>query len=580
MINVKRNLSLLIALLMVLTLFTGCGNGGEGAAEGTSKTVEGIGSGYGGEILVEVEIQGKEINGITILEHQESDGISDMALEEMPEKITEAQSLSVDTVSGATLTSEGILEAVAAALEEAGLNPDDFMKAEEAGELQQGDLEETDVVIVGAGIAGIMAAMELEEHYPELDFILLEKLPVFGGAIVTTGGAIFAVDSYLHEEEGLEATEMNDLIAYMEDSSQRSLDQELIKNTFDYSEDTLNWYLDLGLSVEGDLQYSSPHSDKLFAAWTEDGGQGLYRFLEEVVAEQDFDLRLNSEVTELIVEDGEVVGVRVEDQETAYEIHAGKTLLSTGGFGSNEDLMERYAAPFADGVIASHGGATGDGFTMTEEFGTEVVGDGTMGTIVAPDGSPIINSTFMVNREGERFHNERDISYRVQRAIAEYADSKAYFISEEDDLDPEHLEQGLESGMIQKFEDLETLAEEMEIDKEGLLTEVRAYREALEEGESPGYDLPAEEALSLEEGPYYVSPVVVRTFGTIPGIHVSSTGEVLDGEGETVPNLYAAGELIAGNAFSYQYPGAGMGISFAANTGRLIADEAGKSLME
>ncbi len=576
----KRNLSLFIALLMVLTLFTGCGNGGEGAAEGTGETVEGIGTGYGGEIRVEVEIEGEEIKNITILEHQETEGISDMALEEMPDRITEGQSLSVDTVSGATLTSEGILEGVTNALQEAGLNPDDFMKSEESQERQQGELEETDVVIVGAGIAGIMAAMELEEHYPELDFILLEKLPVFGGAIVTTGGAIFAVDSYLHEEEGLEATKMEDLVAYMEDSSQRSLNRELIENTFGYSEDTLNWYLDLGLSVEGDLQYSSPHSDKLFAAWTEGRGQGLYRFLEEVVAGRDFDIRLNSEVTELIVEEGEVVGVRVEDQEAVYEIHAEKTLLTTGGFGSNEELMERYAEPFADGVIASHGGATGDGFTMTENFGTEVVGDGTMGTIVAPDGSSVINSTFMVNREGQRFHNERDISYRVQRAIAEYADSKAHFISEEGDLDPEHLEQGLESGMIQKFEDLETLAEEMEIEKEGLLAEVKAYREALEEGESPGYDLPAEDALPLEEGPYYVSPVVVRTFGTIPGIHVSATGEVLNGEGEAVTNLYAAGELIAGNAFSYQYPGAGMGISFAANSGRLIADEAGRSLDE
>ena len=576
----KKKLSLLLVLFMMLTMFTGCGNGDEGAAEEIGKTVEGVGSGYGGEILLEVQIHGEEIKSINIIDHQETEGISDMALEEMPKKITETQSLSVDAVSGATLTSEGILEAVANALEAAGLNPDDFMKEEEARELKQGDIEETDIVIVGAGIAGIMAAMELEEHYPELDFILLEKLPVFGGAIITTGGAIFAVDSYMHEEEGIEATDMEDLIAYMEDSSRRSLNRELLENTFAFSEDTLNWYLDLGLPVDGELQYSSPHSEKLFAAWTEGRGQGLYRFLEEMVAERDFDLRLNSEVTELIVEDGEVIGVRVEDQDAVYEIHAKKTLLSTGGFGSNEELMERYAEPFADGVISTHGGATGDGFTMTEVFGTEVVGDGTMGTIVAPDGSSIINSTFMVNSEGRRFHNERDISYRVQRAIAEYADSKAFFISIEEHLDPEHLEQGLESGMIEKFEDLETLAQEMGIEKEALIEEVEAYGEALAEGKSPGYDLDPEEALALEGGPYYVSPVVVRTFGTIPGIHVSPRGEVLDGEGEVVPNLFAAGELIAGNAFSYQYPGAGMGISFAANTGRLIASEAGKSLVE
>ncbi len=575
----KKNFAVLLSIFLVLSLFVGCGTNNEMTTEASSQVYEVAAQGYGGDMILEVEIEEDRIIGINILEHQETEGVSDMAIEEIPDRIIEAQSLMVDTVSGATLTSEGIIEGVKKAVVEAGLSLEDFMIERESTELQQGDIEETDIVIVGAGIAGIMAAMELEENYPELDFIILEKLPVYGGSIITTGGAIFAVDSRLHEEEGKE-TAMEDLVTYMEESSRKELNRDLIRNTFAFSEDTLNWYLDLGLPVDGELQPSSPHSDKLFTAWTEKRGQGLFRFLERVVAEQDFDVRLNSEITELIVEEDQVIGVMVQDPEKVYEIHAKKTLLSTGGFGSNDELMKRYAYEFAEGVIATHGGATGDGFEMTEQFGTEVVGDGTMGTIVAPDGTPIINSTFMVNTEGQRFFNERDISYRVQRAIAEYADSKAYFISEEEHLDKDQLEEGLESGMIQKFNDLETLALELGINEEQLMKEIEEYRSALAENESPGFDLPAEDALSIEVGPYYVSPVVVRTFGTIPGIKVTGLGEVLDGNEEVVGNLYAAGELIAGNAFSYQYPGAGIGISFAANTGRLIAHEAAKSLVQ
>ena len=575
----KKNFAVLLSIFLVLSLFVGCGTNNEMTTEASSQVYEVAAQGYGGDMILEVEIEEDRIIGINILEHQETEGVSDMAIEEIPDRIIEAQSLMVDTVSGATLTSEGIIEGVKKAVVEAGLSLEDFMIERESTELQQGDIEETDIVIVGAGIAGIMAAMELEENYPELDFIILEKLPVYGGSIITTGGAIFAVDSRLHEEEGKE-TAMEDLVTYMEESSRKELNRDLIRNTFAFSEDTLNWYLDLGLPVDGELQPSSPHSDKLFTAWTEKRGQGLFRFLERVVAEQDFDVRLNSEITELIVEEDQVIGVMVQDPEKVYEIYAKKTLLSTGGFGSNDELMKRYASEFAEGVIATHGGATGDGFEMTEQFGTEVVGDGTMGTIVAPDGTPIINSTFMVNTEGQRFFNERDISYRVQRAIAEYADSKAYFISEEEHLDKDQLEEGLESGMIQKFNDLETLALELGINEEQLMKEIEEYRSALAENESPGFDLPAEDALSIEVGPYYVSPVVVRTFGTIPGIKVTGLGEVLDGNEEVVGNLYAAGELIAGNAFSYQYPGAGIGISFAANTGRLIAHEAAKSLVQ
>lgn len=101
-----------------------------------------------------------------------------------------------------------------------------------------------------------------------------------------------------------------------------------------------------------------------------------------------------------------MAGVVAEDDEQRYDIRAKAVILATGGFGSNPELMEEYLPLFADGVIATNAGATGDGILMTRQFGTKIVGDGSMGSIVAPDGSSLITANFLVNLNGERFVGE------------------------------------------------------------------------------------------------------------------------------------------------------------------------------
>ncbi len=139
----------------------------------------------------------------------------------------------------------------------------------------------------------------------------------------------------------------------------------------------------------------------------------------------------------------------------------------------------------------------------------------------------------------------------------------------------------IEKGYVKEYDTLEELAADNGIDVENLLATVEAYNAAADAGEeipAAEYSLSAELATKVETAPFYIEKAVLRTFGTIPGIEVNENCQVLDGEGQAIEGLYGVGELIAGNAFTRQYPGAGVGISWAANTGRYAAEQIAESL--
>ena len=288
-----------------------------------------------------------------------------------------------------------------------------------------------------------------------------------------------------------------------------------------------------------------------------------------------FDLRLATRAESLIVEDGRVVGVVAADKTQRYEIRAKAVLLATGGFGANSGMMEEYLPLFADGFSSANAGATGDGIAMTRQFGTKIVGDGSMGSVVAPDGSALIASNFLVNLNGERFIGEAEPKYVVQRACSQQPDKAAFYLADADYADMDTINAKIEKGFVKQYDTIEALAADNGIDPVKLQATIDAYNAAADKGEpiaAAEYALPAAKATRIATAPYYVENVTLRTFGTIPGIEVSDLCQVLDAEGNAVEGLYASGELIAGNAFTRQYPGVGVGVSFAANSGRYAAE--------
>ncbi len=539
----------------------------------------GTAQGNNGEVTVEVTYADGSITAIEVVSHSETAGISDHAISDMPGRIVEAQSLAVDTISGATVTSNAILTAVESALADAGIDVDPFKAAPEKAQLVQGEAEETDVVIVGAGISGIMAAFELQEDYPDIQFIQVEKLDYVTGSVPGSGGAIAGISSQYHERDNVSFTTQDvvDLFTY---TSGTEVNEDFVKAVFEKSDVLLERLISYGTPFTTETEATSKYSDAVYAIRTENRGSSFSQFLNTYV-EGKYDLRMGTAAEELIVEDGAVKGIIVADNEKRYEIRAKAVLLATGGFGNNPELMEEYLPLFADGFSSANPGATGDGILMTRQFNTKVVGDGSMGSIVAPDGSNLIPSNFLVNKEGKRFVGEAEPKYVIQRACSQQTDHETFLIMDSSYEDVDVIKEKTEKGYLKQYDTIEELAADNGIDVQALQATIDAYNTAAAAGEpipADEYSLPADKATIIETAPFYLEKVTLRYFGTIPGIEVNNNCQVLDGDGNVVEGLYASGELVAGNAFTRQYPGVGIGISFAANSGSYAVEHIAQSL--
>ena len=258
----KKWISAMLSLSLVASL-AACGGKGEPTPTPTTggpTVIQGEAQGRNGILKVDVTLNGETIEAVTVTEHTETAGVADPAINDLPGAIVSAQSIAVDGVAGATITSDAIKAAVKDALTKAGLDTAKYEVATDKT-LTQKDAETADVVIVGAGLSG----------------------------------------------------ESFDLL------------------------------VNAGLPLQDGLSASSPHNEKIFAAWAEDRGAGFHQFLTGYVENAGFDLRLNSRVTGLVVENGTVTGVAVEDKEYDYQINAKAVLLCTGGFASNAELMAQYA---------------------------------------------------------------------------------------------------------------------------------------------------------------------------------------------------------------------------------------------
>ena len=540
-------------------------------------TFTGSGTGHGGDVPVTVVYEDGQITDIQVGENSETDGIGTIAIEQLPGTIVEAQSLDVDAVTGATETSSAILAAVEAALTDNGIDTASFHGDKKEETLAEGEAEETDVVIVGAGLSGLMAAYELKENYPDVDYIIIEKLGMVGGSIPGTGGCMAAVSSKYHEADGTQSTP-SDFVDLFKFTSNAEVNEQLVLNVYEESDVLLNRLLDAGAPFEEATGQTSKYNDKVFYLQTElkEGakvrGASFGEFLSDYVEKDPINIRMNTKATGLIVEEGQVKGITAEDKEKKYEIHASAVLLATGGFGSSREMMEKYLPIHADDFMSTNGGATGDGINMVEEyFDVAVIGDGSMGSIVAPDGTPLIASNFMVNTAGVRFIGEQEPKYVLQRAVAEQEGKTAFLIVDSTYEDKATLEDKISKGYVKEYATLEELAQDNGIDADALSATAADYAEkaaAGEEIEALEFALAAEAATPLDTAPYYVEKVTVRTFGTLPGLEINENCQIITTDGEAVPGLYASGELVAGNAFTRQYPGIGIGISFAGNSGR------------
>lgn len=555
----KRLVAGFLAVLMVLV---GCvAAGAEGMTPGTY-TAEA--EGFHGTIKLEVTVDAEAITGIEVVEHSETAGIGEAALPVLVESVLEHQTTGVDSVAGATVTSEAFKAALTDALTQAGADMDKMSQPVEADELEAVTME-ADVVVVGAGAAGLSAGLKAAQDGKNV--IILEKMGVIGGASAMAGSGTMATGSTWQKEDGYEDSP-EQLVEDMMENGHNKNDRatvELFANTIG---EAFDWLVD-----ENGAAVPYQRSGKPTRSYSGVGrGAGVCQSLCDKFLAEGGTLLLNTPATALIINDGAVTGVMAEGEGKAYTINAKAVVLASGGYGANDELVPDEYKAF---VYAGHAGAEGDAIAMVEPLDADLINMDLINTqpnsMILPSGlgqycNPGVSRAyaaggFMVNQDGERFFNEQANAWDLMQAMK--ANDAQYLIMDQAAFDG--FNAGMTGSKIYTMEDVETwladdyegqpvmktaatleeLADKLGIPADALSASAQAFNEAAASGSADEFGrTPA--AAQSEEGPYYALEMHIRYYASLGGLHINDGMQVLNTQQEAIPGLYAAGEVVGG----------------------------------
>lgn len=511
--------------------------------------VEGVGNGYKGDIKVNVTYEGNEITNVEVLEHQESN-FTKKAMKQVIKDIIDTQNTEVDNVAGATYTSEGIKEAVNAAIATAGIT----LKSKAPAKVEEVAVAdtETDVVVVGGGGAGLTAAISAKEK--GVNVILLEKMPMLGGNTNYATAGINAAESKLQEKLGVkDSSELfyNDTLK----GGKNKNNPELLKTMTDNSGDIITWLIDRGADLT-EVTYTGGQSVKRIHRPT--GGKAvgpmIVTALSETAEKEGIDIRTESTVKEIIKDGDRVSGVKVEHKGKTYTIKAKAVVMATGGFGANPDMVSKYKPELKGFGSTNSPAITGEGIAMVESVGGALVDMAeiqTHPTVVHNNTAMITEAVrgegaILVNRDGKRFINELETRDVVSKAELEQKGKSAFLIFDETVREKlGAINSYVNKGYAVSGATLEELGKKVGINGKNLVSTMKKYNEYVKAGKDTEFNkniLPRE----LTKAPYYaieVSPAVHHTMG---GVSINSSAEVLTAEGKVIKGLYAAGEITGG----------------------------------
>lgn len=563
----KKIFVVFLALVTVLSLIA-CDRNKIGTDEDVANiedgTYKGTGNGKGGEISVEVNIKDDTIEGIKVLEQSETPGY-EVAMEILTEKILETNDIEVDAVSGSTLTSTGFLEAVNNALEAAGATPDMLKDIEKVADGEKEDIsEEHEIVIIGAGGAGLVAAIEAKSA--GADVVILEKMPLAGGNTLISGAEYAAPANWIQKREGIEdSPEL--MIQDMLKSGENINNEELVTVVAENALKDAKWLRDeIGVVWEDELMFFGGHSVKRSLIPLGASGREIITKELSKAEEMDIPIFYSTEATNLITDEkGKVVGVKAQGKDKNYTFNATKAvIIASGGFGSNIEMREKYNPKIDETILSTNTvGSTGDGIVMAEDIGASLVGmeyiqtypicDPLTGTLLYVDDARLYGYTIIVNKEGKRFVEELDRRDVISLAIKEQTgnvcyelfDQKAFDESKLQENHPQEIEYLYDNELLVKADTLEEAANFFQINVDTFKETVDKYNSYVQDGKDLEFNkrsLPS----TIETAPFYILKAAPAVHHTMGGIQINSNAEVLDSEGNIIKGLFAAGEVSGG----------------------------------
>ena len=553
----KKVLALVLVLAMVLPCIA--------LADMTAGTYEASAQGYKGPVKLTVTIEADKITAIE-MEHTETEGLGSTALETLRDEVLEHQTIGIDTITSATYSSIAFKNAMTEILTKAGADMDKMTAPVAAGEQTQETLT-TDIVVVGGGAAGLTAGIKALQSGAKV--ILLEKTPLTGGASAMAGAGTKATGSKWSIESGSTET-AEDFIAQITANGHYQNDMPTVENFARTLGTAFDWLVaEDGANIPYTRKEGTPS-----ASFSGTGrGAGVTKNLTAKFEAEGGVLMLSTPATELIIENGAVVGVKAESKETIYTINAQAVILASGGYGANKDLVPDSYEVF---VYAGHAGATGDAIKMVEPLNADLIKMDLINTqpnsMILPSGlgqycNPGVSKAyaaggFMVNEDGVRFVNEVASAWDIMQEMKK--NEFQFLVMDQAAFD------GFNAGMTgSNIYTMENVAEWLQEDYAGqpvLKTAATLEELAAKLGVPADAVVAAAESFNTvaatqgqdefgrtikvaqnTEGPYYAMQMHIRYYASLGGLHVNDDMQVLNTNQEAIPNLYAAGEVIGGH---------------------------------
>ena len=514
----------------------------------------GTAMGFGGEITVTATVSENEITDVQVEGDKETANIGSFAVDLLGDEILEAQTVNLDAISGATVSSNAVLRAASQALMASGADLSRLPQKEEGEEEITEEEMDCEILIIGAGGAGMTAAINAAQA--DKDVILLEKMPYPGGNTTRATSGMNAAETHYQKEQGIEDTVEQFIEDTMEGGHELN-DIDLVTVLAENSAAGIDWLDSIGaplpkISAMGGSTYPRVHAP-------EDGsGVGAYLVtaFRNQLEEQGVNVFYETKATELLTDEDEaVIGAKAEAYGVEYTIYARAVILATGGFGANEDMYTSYREDLEGVVTTNAPGATGDGIVMAEAVGADLVDMDQiqLHPTVEQSTSMLIaesvrgNGAILVNQEGKRFTNEMGTRDVVSAAEQAQEGGYAYVIFDQNLRDNlAAVEKYITIGIVTEGATIEELAEKLEIDPAVLSETLSTWNQAVadQKDEEFGRDTAMDNDLST--APYYAIKIAPGIHHTMGGVKINTNAEVINTDGDVIPGLYAAGEVTGG----------------------------------
>ena len=551
----KRVLGLLLLMLCFASM---------ALAEPATYTVKS--SGYGGEMEVAVTFDGEKLTDVALVSDHETSVVRDRALPVLTERLLEAQTAQVDSVSAATFTSYGVKAAVAEAARQHGLDYGEVTFATKAAAPSAEAPEDVtcQIVIVGGGPSGLAAAIAAKETGVQ-DVLVIEKLDILSGNGKFDMNFYDLVNSKAMQEAGIE----DSADKFYEDMIGAGNGEARTRVWADVEATTDAWLRSFGVTL--DYTYGMRNHMENAEAYA---GEHIQAGMEAHVKELGIEVRTGTKGVDLIMEDGAAKGVVAQKGETTYNIYADKVILATGGFSANKELLAKYAPGYEVFQTSNQMGATGDFVPVFEKNGFKLEHMDTIRLFpyilaVRRDLTGGSAGFLLINKDGERFIDETAGDRKLGNALLEQ--KPAYYVYDQTNYEGSYrLRKHTALGYHVKADTLDELAEKLGMPADALKATVETYNKAVAgECDDPVREKPGPRPFDAQ-GPYYAAQVESAVHMTKGGVGCNELAQVLYEDDTVVGNLYACGEV------TWQSGGYSQSVVF----GRVAGENAAKALAE